>query len=117
MKDFLLIYRADYTTYPATRTGKSPEEMQALTQKWMNWVAGIAAQEKLVDRGNRLVPSGRVLKSNGSVSDGPYTEIKESIMGYSLIKAVSLEEASKLAQGCPILSYDGSVEVREINAI
>jgi len=115
MKDFLLIYRADYNTYPDPK--KSPEEMQALVQKWMNWVAGIAAQEKLVDRGNRLVKSGKVLKGNGSASDGPYTEIKESIMGYSIIKAMTLDEASRLAEGCPILSYDGSVEVREINAI
>jgi len=113
MKEFLLVYRADYNTYPKG----SPEEMQAITQRWMNWIAGIAAQEKLVDRGNRLVNSGKVLKSNGSVSDGPYTEIKESIMGYSLLKTTSLEEATELANGCPILSFGGSVEVREINAM
>src|SRR5258707_8784324 len=100
MKQFLLVYRADYKTYPKG----SPEEMQAITQKWMNWVAGIAAQQKLADRGNRLVNSGKVLKSNGSVSDGPYTEIKESIMGYSLILANSLEEATGLSNGCPVLS-------------
>jgi len=115
MKDFLLIYRADYSTYPNPR--RSPEEMQVLTQKWMNWVAGIAAQEKLVDRGNRLVNSGKVLKSNGSVSDGPYTEIKESIMGYSIIKATSMEEAAALSKGCPIFKVGGTVEVREINAL
>ena len=113
MKEFLLVYRADYNTYPKG----SPEEMQSITQRWMNWIAGIAAQEKLVDRGNRLVNSGKILKSNGSVSDGPYTEIKESIMGYSLLKATSLEEATELANGCPILSFGGSVEVREINAM
>jgi len=115
MKDFLLIYRADYETYPNPK--KSPEEMQALTQRWMNWVAGIAAQQKLADRGNRLVNSGKVLKSNGVISDGPYTEIKESIMGYSLVRAASLDEATGLADGCPILSFGGSVEVREINSL
>jgi hypothetical protein len=113
MKDFLLIYRTDYSTYPKG----SPEEMQAIVQKWMNWVAGIAAQQKLVDRGNRLVNSGKVIKSNGSISDGPYTEIKESIMGYSLVKAASLEEATELAHDCPILSFGGTVEIREINAL
>jgi len=113
MKEFLLVYRGDYKTYPKG----SPEEMQATTQQWMNWVAGIAAQEKLSNMGNRLVPSGKVLKSNGSVSDGPYTEIKESIMGYSIVKGASLEEATNLANGCPILSFGGSVEIREINAM
>ena len=116
MTDFLLIYRADYNTYPK-REQFSPEEMQALTQKWMNWIAGIAAQQKLADRGNRLMPSGKVLKGDGLISDGPYTEIKESIMGYSLIKATSIEEATKLANGCPVLSFGGSVEVREISVL
>jgi len=113
MKEFLLVFRADYKTMPKA----SPEEMQANTQKWMNWIAGIAAQGKLVDRGNRLVNTGNVLKSDGIISDGPYTEIKESILGYSLIKADSLEEATELAKGCPILSFGGNVEIREINAM
>ena len=113
MKEFLLVFRADYKTMPKA----SPEEMQANTQKWMNWVAGIAAQGKLVDRGNRLVNTGNVLKSDGIISDGPYTEIKESILGYSLVKADSLEEATELAKGCPILSFGGNVEIREINAL
>ena len=95
----------------------SPEEMQATTQRWMNWVAGIAAQNKLADRGNRLVSTGKVVKSDGVITDGPYTEIKESILGYSLVKAGSLEEATALANGCPVLSIGGNVEVREINVL
>ena len=113
MKEFLLVFRADYKTMPKA----SPEEMQATTQKWMNWVAGIAAQGKLADRGNRLVNTGKIVSANGSISDGPYTEIKESILGYTLVKAVSLEEATKLTDGCPVLSQGGNVEVREINAL
>jgi hypothetical protein len=113
MKEFLLIFRTDYKAMPKA----SPEEMQATTQRWMNWVAGIAAQGKLADRGNRLVNSGKVLRSDGSISDGPYTEIKESILGYTLVKAISLEEATKLADGCPILSFGGNVEIREINVL
>jgi hypothetical protein len=113
MKEFLLIFRADFKTLPQ----QSSEEMQATTQKWMNWVAGIAAQDKLVDRGNRLFRTGKVLNSNGLVSDGPYAEIKESIMGYTMIKATSIEDATKLAHGCPVLSLGGNVEIREINAM
>jgi hypothetical protein len=113
MKDFLLIFRADYKAMPKA----SPEQMQETTQKWMNWVAGIAAQDKLLDRGNRLMDTGKVLKSNGSVSDGPYTEIKESILGYTLVKAGSLDEATLLANGCPVLLIGGNVEIREINPL
>lgn len=111
MKEFLLVFRADYKAMPQL----SPEEMQASTQKWMNWVAGIAAQGNLADRGNRLVPEGKVISGNGVVSDGPYTEIKEAILGYTMVKAESLDQATALADGCPILSAGGTVEVREIN--
>jgi hypothetical protein len=113
MKEFLLVFRADYKAMPKA----SPEEMQATTQKWMNWVAGIAAQGKLADKGNRLQNTGKVLKGDGVISDGPYTEIKESILGYTLVKATSIEEATKLAQGCPILFVGGNVEIREINPL
>ena len=113
MKDFLLIFRTDYNTMP----NASPEEMQASTKRWMDWIGGIAAQNKLTDRGNRLVPSGKVLKADNIIADGPYTEIKESIVGYSIVKAASIEEATELANGCPILRIGGNVEVREISVL
>ena len=113
MKDFLLIFRADYKAMP----NASPEQMQATTQKWMNWVAGIAAKDRLLDRGNRLMTTGKVMNSSGSISDGPYTEIKESILGYTLVKAKSLDEATALAHGCPVFLIGGNVEIREINAL
>jgi hypothetical protein len=110
MKDFLLVFRADSAGMPKS----SPEEMQANMKRWMDWIGGIAAQNKLTDRGNRLVPEGKVLKAGNVITDGPYTEIKESIGGYSIIKAASLEEAVELSKGCPILAVGGNVEVREI---
>lgn len=110
MKDFLLVFRADYNTMPKA----SPEQMQATTKRYMDWIGGIAAQNKLTDRGNSLVPSGKVVKAGNVITDGPYTEIKECIMGYSIVKAESIEEATELAKGCPILTFGGNVEVREI---
>jgi hypothetical protein len=113
MKDFLLVYRSDYSKMPKA----SPEEMQATTKRWMDWIGGIAAQNKLTDRGNRLVPSGKVLKADHVITDGPYTEIKESIIGYSMVKASSIEEAIELAKGCPVLKSGGNVEVREVHVM
>jgi hypothetical protein len=111
MKDFLLIFRSDYAQWPQF----SPEEMQANMKLWMDWVGGIAAQDKLIDRGNRLERStGKVLRPGNIITDGPYTEIKESIGGYTAIRAESLEEATELAKNCPILQFGGNVEIREI---
>jgi hypothetical protein len=58
-----------------------------------------------------------VLKAGNVIADGPYTEIKESIVGYSIVKADTLELATELAKGCPGLASGGSVEVREIGII
>jgi len=113
MKDFLFVYRTNSEAVPSS----SPEERQAVTKRWMDWIGSIAAQNKLVDRGNRLMHSGKVVKPENIVSDGPYTEIKESIGGYSLVRSSSLEEATELAKGCPVFSVGGNVEIREISVL
>ncbi len=96
---------------------RSSEEMQVSMKRWMDWIGGIAAQGKLTDRGNRLNPSGKVLQGATIVTDGPYTEIKECIIGYSIVKSSSVDEATELAKGCPVFSIGGSVEVREVSVI
>lgn len=113
MKEFLLIFRNDLKTIPQA----SPEEMQANTKRWMDWIGGIAAQNKLSNKGNRLSFSGRVVKANNVVTDGPYSEIKESVGGYSIVKVESYDEAVEIAKGCPIFKFGGNVEVREIDVI
>lgn len=92
------------------------EEQQTTTRRWMDWIQGIASQNKLTDRGNRLDNTGRIVKS-GLITNGPYTEIKETIGGYSVIKSASYEDAVEIAKACPILSVGGSVEVREVSPL
>lgn len=113
MKDFLFIYRMNYEGVQQ----RTPEQAQAMMQRWMDWMSTIAAKDQLIDRGNRLQPSGKIVKGEGIITDGPYTEIKEAIGGYSLVKAGSYEEAVELAKGCPVLAVGGNVEVREILAM
>jgi hypothetical protein len=112
MKNFLLVFRTDYSAIPKG----TPAEMETMTKRWMDWIGSIAAQNKLIDRGNRLDLSGKVVR-NSVVTNGPYCEIKESIGGYSIVKASNYEEAVALAKDCPIFLQGGSVEVREINAL
>ncbi|MBB5438109.1 hypothetical protein HDC92_001784 [Pedobacter sp. AK017] len=110
MKNFLFVYRSE-----PNRNQPSPEEMQANMKRWLDWIGNIAAQDKLVDGGSGLQAAGKLVKQNTIVTDGPYTEIKEVVAGYSIVKATSIEEAASLADGCPIFNVGGSVEVREIN--
>ncbi|HEY2580475.1 MAG TPA: YciI family protein [Mucilaginibacter sp.] len=48
------------------------------------------------------------------VTDGPYAEIKEILMGVSVLKVATIDEAVEIAKGCPILKFGGNVEVRPV---
>ncbi|AYV57753.1 YciI family protein [Leptospira kmetyi] len=110
MKDFLLLFRQPSYDY----TNASPNEMQALSKKWQDWVSGIVAQGKFADNGPRLATEGKVLKSGGVITDGPFVEIRERLGSFIVVKAESLDEAITLAHGCPALDAGGSVEVRQV---
>lgn len=110
MKEFALIFRLkDISDFKP-----SPEQMQ----ERMNWLAGVAAQQKLVDKGSTLLPipgSAKVVKPGGVVTDGPYTEIKEFVSGYVVVKAESIDEAVEIAKANPIFDQvGGNIEVREV---
>ena len=111
MKEFMLIFRR-------TPNGgrPSPEEMQSSIQKWQDWIGSIAAQGKFSST-NMLGPGGKVVRTGGTVSEGPFVETTESLGGNLILKAESLDEAATLANGCPILSIGGNVEVRPIMEI
>ena len=113
MKEFMFVFRNDFSGMPKG----TPEEAAARTKRWMDWIASIAAENKLADRGKRLESSGKVLRANNVITNGPYSEIKESIGGYSIVKADSYEAAVELAKDCPMLTVGGNVEIREISVL
>lgn len=107
MKEFLLIFRN--TSHP--HTDPTPEAIQ----ERMNWMAGVAAQNKLADKGNRLsAAQAKTVRPGDVVTDGPYTEIKEFISGYMIVKTETIEDAIALAKSNPILKDGGNIEVRAI---
>ncbi|SEW25067.1 YciI family protein [Chitinophaga arvensicola] len=110
MKEFALLFRQSEYAYDKL----SAEEYQHLHKNWQDWIGGIAAQGKFVNKGSRLALEGKVLKAGGVVTDGPFVEIRERLGGFIVVMADSLEEATTLAHGCPALNYSGSVEVREL---
>lgn len=109
MKEFALIFRLnDMSDFKP-----SPEQMQ----ERMNWLSGIAAQNKLADKGNTLLPSpdsAKTVRPDNVVTDGPYTEIKEFIAGYIIVKVETIEEAVEIAKANPIFKIGGNIEVREV---
>jgi hypothetical protein len=75
--------------------------------QWGKWFADLGAT--LVDGGNPVMRA-KTISSKGAVSDGGG---QNPVSGYSVIKADSLDAAVKLAQGCPVLTGGGSIEVAE----
>jgi hypothetical protein len=108
MKEFVFIFRQ--SSYDSSQI--SPNEMQALTKKWQDWINDIETQGKFVSPGNRLSTEGKVLKAGGIITDGPFVEIREILGGFIIIKADNLDDAATLAHGCPALDVGGSVEIR-----
>ena len=110
-QEYLLLFRGSGNWYKEL----SPEELQQCMGTIKAWFDGLT-EKGIVKGGQPLVSEGRTISGKGgrTVSDGPFAESKETIGGYTLILADSLDEAVKIAQGCPPLAYGGSVEVRPV---
>jgi hypothetical protein len=110
MKEFVLIFRT--SSNPDFKP--SPEQQQQMMTSWMNWMGSIAAQNKLASNGSRLgIANSKVVKPRNVITDGPYTEIKEFINGFIIVKTETLDEAVEIAKECPMVTGGGgSVEVR-----
>ena len=110
MDEFMLIFR-----HPDGHKVASPEQIQIWMKQTMDWIGGIAAQNKF-NGGNGLpFDDAHVVHHNSIVTNGPFGEIKETIGGYIIVKADSVDEAVEFAKGCPVLQGEGNtVEVRKI---
>ena len=110
MDEYALIMRHEDGTKIA-----SPEQLEIWMKQTMDWIGGIAAQNKFVGGTGLPFEDARVVKHNKIVTNGPFGEIKETIGGFITVKADSVEEAVEFAKGCPVLQGEGNtVEVRKI---
>ena len=95
----------------------SPDEMQRVIAKYVDWRTTLAGQGRLAG-GNKLRDdAGRVLEPRGDrieTRDGPFTETKEVIGGYFIVSARDYAEAASIAEACPHLMFGGRIELREI---
>ncbi|HTE27673.1 YciI family protein [Flavitalea sp.] len=110
MQEYMLIFRHEDGTKDA-----SPEQIQEWMKQTMDWIGGIAARNKF-SYGNGLpFDDSRVVWHNNVVTNGAFGDIKETIGGYIVVKADSIDEAVEFAKGSPVLQGEGnSVEVRKI---
>jgi hypothetical protein len=87
---------------------EAPGEVEA-------WVDDLEKRKKRVT-GDRLRPKGeaktvRVRKGKKVVTDGPFAEAKEVILGFDILECDSIEEAVEIASRHP-MARAGRIEVR-----
>lgn len=114
MNEFVILMRLDLTTKEAQ---PSPEQLQEYMKQYHAWIDSIVAKKQFAG-GTGLSTEGRVIKSKGIVTDGPFVEVKESLAGFIVVRAETMAAASEIAARCPILNGEGnSVEVRQIVSV
>src|SRR5688572_33358943 len=110
MDEFMLIFR-----HQDGQKLASPGQMQIWMKQTMDWIAGIAAQNKFSGGNGLPFKDARIVHHNNIVTNGPFGDIKETIGGYIIVKAGSVDEAVEFAKLSPILQGEGNtIEVRKI---
>ena len=99
MGDFVLLYSGG--SMPETE-----EEQAAVMKAWDAWFTEIGGALK--DGGNPFAPAAKQVGADGSVSDAQPLHT-----GYTIVQADSLDEATAIAKGSPVLQGGASITVYE----
>lgn len=85
---------------------ESPEEGQKVMAAWMAWYESMGTA---VADGGAPVGMSKTVTASGIEDNGG----SNPLSGFTLVTADSIEAATELAKGCPILQDGGTVEVAE----
>jgi hypothetical protein len=109
---FMLIFRE---TTPERYEEMTLEERRMHLDRWNGWCDQLAGEGKL-QAGHPLAPEGREISASRGrrAIDGPFAEAKEMVGGYFLIDAADLDDATAIAEQCPLLRFGMTVEVRPV---
>lgn len=109
MEQFMLIFHGGVTdTHP-----DGPEAMQAQMGKWLAWVEKLQKNGQYVS-GEPLLPGGKLVTGPDVATDGPYTEGKDLVGGYFIVRARDFDEAVAISHDYPDFGLGGSVQVRQV---
>ena len=107
MSDFIYLYRGG-------ERPSSPAAAQQQMERWMTWMKELGEKGHLKAPGNPLEASGKLVSGKSkSVTDGPFAE-KDMVLGYSLVEAKDIGQATELSMGCPVFDSGGQVEIRPV---
>jgi hypothetical protein len=116
----LMVGTADENAAPASPPVPEPQDSDEPC--WMPWFREMTERGVTLLDGAQLQPARTAttveLVNGGDVllSDGPFAETKEQILGYNIIDVADLDEAVYVASRHPVATNGGRVEVRPILA-
>jgi len=113
MSEFVFLLRSSEDDYREAMG--TPERAQRSMQAWLSWIRELETTGHLKHPGQPLERSGKLVRGKDRiVTDGPFVEAKDLILGFIVVEARDLAQATELACGCPIVNGGGAVEVRPV---
>jgi hypothetical protein len=113
MSDFMFLLRSDEAAYQQAMG--TPERAQKSLQDWIAWITELDAKRLLKSPGLPLERTGKSVRGKDlTVTDGPFTEVKDIVLGFIVVSARDLEHAVEIARGCPLVQGGGGVEIRPV---
>ncbi|MBC7849453.1 MAG: hypothetical protein H7Y31_06940 [Chitinophagaceae bacterium] len=106
MEKFMMIFHGGLDV------NSSPEQMQENMGKWMAWVDKLMKDNRYAS-GEALMPGGKLVSGNSTVTEGPYTEGKEIVGGFFVVNAKDYDDAISLCADYPDYQHGGKVQVRQ----
>jgi YCII-related domain len=96
MNPFLLVHRHIHDYTPSAEAAAA----------WQNWFESL---------GDALVDPGNAVLDDRGVAGAAATPLP--LGGYTIVNAETLEEAIRIARGCPAVSEGGAVEVGRLSPV
>jgi hypothetical protein len=109
MQYMLLVYD-DPKAWPEL----SEDEYKGIYNEYAAVAQDAATKHSAQLKGTEEAKTVRIKDGDTLVTDGPFAETKETLGGYYLVEAGSIDEALKLAAKIPSARLGGSIEVRPI---
>ena len=113
ISDYVFLFRA--TEDEQRQAMGTPERAQQSMQAMLAWFRDLEAKGHLKNPGQPLETTGRVVRGkNAVVTDGPYVEAKDLVLGFAIIEARDIAQAVELASRCPMVIGGAIVEIRPV---
>lgn len=112
MKKFFILMRGSQESF----TSLSEADQLKVIREYSDWAKKLDEQSLLIDGNGFYSISCKLEKYNDQLikTENPYQNSKEQLSGFYMIQAEDYDQAVKIAEDCPALRFNESIEVVEM---